>query len=335
MQQVVVHGPNDVRIVEVAKPEPGPKDALVRVAACGICGSDLHYVAMGGLPIPGGGPMPLGHEFSGVVEALGRDVKGVREGQRVAVRGEAAGNRIGSGGAGAFAPWVLLRDVCDDDGLHPLPDSLSFEEGALVEPLGVAMHAVNEADVRPGEKVVVFGAGPIGLSAIACLRHRGIDDVVAVDLSGKRLALARQLGASAVANAAGDAWAEIGRAHGRARVHGQPVVASDVYIETTGAERVVRGILENAGFRARVVALAIYERDLTLPFLQVMAKELTIRGSIALGQEFPAVLEMLASKRVDVSPIVTHRFGFDRFFEALATARRADEAAKVMVSFPV
>jgi 2-desacetyl-2-hydroxyethyl bacteriochlorophyllide A dehydrogenase len=335
MQQVVVHGPNDVRIVEVEKPEPGPKDALVRVAACGICGSDLHYVALGGLPIPGGGPMPLGHEFSGVVEALGREVTGVRVGQRVAVRGEAAGNRIGSGGAGGFAPFVLLRNVCDDNGLHPLPDALSFEEGALVEPLGVAMHAVNEGEVRPGEKVVVFGAGPIGLSAIACLRHRGVDDIVAVDLSEKRLALAHRLGARSVANARGDAWAEIGRAHGTAQVHGQPVVASDVYIETTGAESVVRGILEHAGFRARVVALAIYERDLSLPFLQVMAKELSIRGSIALGQEFPAVLEMLAAKRVDVSPIVTHRFGFDRFLDAFATARRADEAAKVMVSFPV
>jgi threonine dehydrogenase-like Zn-dependent dehydrogenase len=253
----------------------------------------------------------------------------------VAVRGEAAGNRIGSGGAGGFAPFVLLRNVCDDNGLHPLPDALSFEEGALVEPLGVALHAVNEGEVRPGEKVVVFGAGPIGLSAIVCLRHRGVDDIVAVDLSEKRLALARQLGARNVANAAGDAWAEIGRAHGRGQVHGQPVVASDVYIETTGAESVVRGILEHAGFRARVVALAIYERDLSLPFLQVMAKELSIRGSIALGQEFPAVLEMLAAKRVDVSPMITHRFGFDRFLDALATARRADEAAKVMVSFPV
>jgi len=331
MQQVVVHGPNDVRIVEVPKPEPGPKDALVRVAACGICGSDLHYVALGGLPLPGGGPMPLGHEFSGVVEALGREVTGVRVGERVAVRGEAAGNRIGSGGAGAFAPYVLLRNVCDDNGLHPLPEALSFEQGALVEPLGVAMHAVNEAEVRPGEKVVVFGAGPIGLSAIACLRDRGIDDVVAVDLSEKRLALARRLGAR---TAVGEAWAEIERLHGRARVHGQPVVASDVYIETTGVESVVRGILEHAGFRARVVALAIYERDLTLPFLQVMLKELVVRGSVALGQEFPAVLEMLAAERVDVSPIVTHRFGFDRFFDALATARRADEAAKVMVTFP-
>lgn len=334
MQQVVVYGPNDVRMVDASEPTPGPRDALVRVAACGICGSDLHYIALGGMPIPGGGPMPLGHEFSGVVEAVGAQVTDVRAGTRVAVRGECAGNRIGGGGDGALAPYVLLRNVCDDNGLHPLPDSIPLEIGALVEPLGVAMHAVKISEARPGERAVVFGAGPIGLSAIVCLRYRGIEDIVAVDLSEKRLELARRLGARMAVNASRDAWDDVARAHGSERVHGQPCVSSDVFFETTGAERVVRGILEKAKLRARVAVVAIYERDLTLPFLQVMAKELCVRGSLALGQEFPEVIEMLASGRVDVSPIITHRFPFDRFPDALATARRADESAKVMVSFP-
>jgi 2-desacetyl-2-hydroxyethyl bacteriochlorophyllide A dehydrogenase len=336
MKQVVVHGKHDVRVVEVPKPEPGPRDALVRVAACGVCGSDLHYAAMGGMPIPGGGPMALGHEFSGVVEAVGSEVTGVRVGARVAVRGEAAGNHVGGGGpCGGFAPYVVLRDVPSDDGLHPLPDSVSFELGALVEPLNVAQHAVKIAEAKPGERVVVFGAGPIGLSAIVCLRYRGVEDVVAVDLSEKRLELATKLGARAAIHGAGDAWAALARAHGSERVHGQPAVGSDVFIETTGAESVTRGILERAKLGARMTVVAIYERDLTLPFLQIMAKELTVRGSLALGQEFPEVIEMLASGRVDASPIVTHRFAFDCFSEAFETARRADESGKVMVTFPV
>ncbi len=98
MELMSVHAPNDVRRGEIPKPEPGPKDVLVKVAACGICGSDLGYVAMGGLPIPGGGPMPLGHELSGVIDALGNEVRGFEVGQRVVVNPEAGGNRIGNGG---------------------------------------------------------------------------------------------------------------------------------------------------------------------------------------------------------------------------------------------
>jgi threonine dehydrogenase-like Zn-dependent dehydrogenase len=334
VQQVVVAAPNDVRIVEVATPEVGPRDVLVRVAACGICGSDLHYAKLGGLPIPSGGAMALGHEFSGVIESIGSEVRGLCKGQRVAVRGEAADNHIGGGGAGAFAPFVLMRNMCDDNGIYPLPDSISVELGALAEPLGVALHAAKIAEAVAGDRVVVFGAGPIGLSAIVCLRYRGIDDIVAVDVSERRLEIAKQLGARAVANAKGDAWAEIARAHGAERVHGQPAVGSDVFIETTGAESVARAILEHAKLRARVAVVAIYDSDLRLPFLQVMARELTLRGSLALGQEIPEVLDMLASGKVDASPIITHRFPFARFSEAFATAQRANEAAKVMVRFP-
>src|SRR5262249_11528021 len=157
VQQVAVYGPNDVRIAEVADPEPGPDDVLVKVAACGVCGSDAHYVALGGLPIPGGGAMPLGHEISGVVAAVGGAVKTARVGQRVAVRAPAGPqNRIGGGGPGGLAPYLLVRGVTrpaiDLDGrpfdtyLYPLADSLPLAEGALVEPLGVGMHAVAQAD---------------------------------------------------------------------------------------------------------------------------------------------------------------------------------------------
>ena len=212
MQQVTVHAPNDVRLIKMPKPEPGPKDVVVRV-----------------------------------------------------------------------------------------PESLTLQQGALVEPLGVGMHAVNKSDARPEDKVVVFGAGPIGLAAIVCLRYRGVRDIIAVDLSETRLALAKQLGARAVCNAAkGDPGQVIRQHHGRELVHGMPAVASDVYIETSGAASVMREILENCKLGTRIVVLAIYKQDLLLPFLLIMAKELTIKGSMALGYEFPDVIEMLASGRLDV-----------------------------------
>ncbi len=337
MRRISIHAANDVRFDEVPVPEPGATDVLVRVAACGICGSDLSYIAMGGLPVGGGGPMPLGHEFSGTVHAVGAAVTSVRVGDRVAINPEAAGNRIGNGGpCGGFAPYVLVRNVTADACLYRLPDSLTFQQGALVEPLAVGMHALNQAEVQPTDKVVVFGAGPIGLGSIVCLRYRGVPNIIAVDLSDTRLAIARQLGASAVCNpSGGDPWTTIREHQGAELVHGaMPAVGADVYIETAGAAPVVRDVFEHAKFGARLIIVAIHKQEVSLPMLHVMAKELTIRGAMAYPTEFPAVIEMLASGRVDVSAMITHQFEFAEFAEAVATAHRPDKAGKVMVNFP-
>ncbi|MBI4518006.1 MAG: zinc-binding dehydrogenase [Deltaproteobacteria bacterium] len=336
MKQVTIDGPNDVRFIDIPKPAPGPNDVVVKVAACGICGSDLSYVAMGGLPLPTGGPMPIGHELSGVIAAAGATVKRVRVGQRVVVNPEAAGNRIGNGGPeGGFTPYLLVRNVAEADCVYPLPDSLTFQQGALVEPLAVAMHAVNQCAARADDKVVVFGAGPIGLGVIACLRYRGVRDIVAVDLSDTRLAIARQLGAGAVCNAAhGDPWEVILTRHGRELVHGvMPAVGTDVYIDASGAAPVVREIFDHAKFGARMVVVAMHKQEVALPFFHVMAKELTIKGAMAYPTEFPAVIEMLASGAVEVSPMITHQFDFADFNDALAAAQKPEVAAKVMVNF--
>jgi len=336
MQQVTVVGPNDVQLVETREPKPGPRDVVVKVAACGICGSDLGYIAMGGMPVSSGGPLALGHEISGVIHAVGEAVEGLKVGQRVAVNAEGAGNHIGGGGpSGGFAPYLLVRNASEDACLHPLPESLPLHQGALVEPLGVGMHAVHRSELRPADKVVVFGAGPIGLASIVCLRYRGATDIVAVDLSDTRLAIAERLGARVVCNpASAETWEVIREAHGRESVHCMPAVGTDVYVETTGAPQVVRDVFGNAKLGTRLVVVAVYKQEISLPFLDVMAKELTIRGSIALGHEFAEVIEMLASGEVDVAPMITHELGFERFMEALETARQTDRAGKVLVTFP-
>ncbi len=338
MQQVTVHGPHDVRFEAVPQPQPGPADVVVKVAACGICGSDLTYVAMGGLPLAPGVSMPLGHEISGTVYAVGASTKAVRVGQRVVVNPEAANNRIGNGGReGGFAPYLLVRNAALESCLYPLPEHLTFQQGALVEPLAVGMHAVNRADVQPHDKVVVFGAGCIGLSTIICLRHRGVNDIVAVDLSKTRLGLAARLGARAVCTPAdADPWTVIGEHHGRELVHGAlPAVGSDLYIDACGAAAVVRAAFDHAKFGARLVVVALHTQEVALPFFNVMAKELTIKGAMAYPDEFPAVIEMLAAGSVDPSPMITHEFAFADFPRALATAQHPDRAGKVMVTFPV
>jgi threonine dehydrogenase-like Zn-dependent dehydrogenase len=162
-----------VRVDDVAPPSPGPLDAVVRIAACGICGSDLSYIKMGGMAGPGPEPLCLGHEMAGVVDWVGAEVESVRIGDRVVVEpGNDEVGRIGGGGPqGGLTPELLVREA-DAGLLHAVPDGLSLQVAAFAEPLAVGMHAVDQAQVQPGEAVAVFGCGPIGLAAIATLVDR-------------------------------------------------------------------------------------------------------------------------------------------------------------------
>ena len=218
--QVKIHAPDDVRLDQVDVPSAGERDAIVRVVACGICGSDVGYVKLGGLAGPSAEAMAIGHELSGIVESVGREVVGVGVGDRVVVDPLGGNNQIGNGGSlGGMTPRLLVRDVADGGCLFQIPDSLSFEAAALAEPLGVGMQAVNRSRAAAGEKVVVFGSGPIGLAAIATLRDRGVDDVIAVDLSDTRLAVAERFGARAVLNPSREKiWSRIRELHGTSRI---------------------------------------------------------------------------------------------------------------------
>ncbi len=330
--QVQIHAPDDARLDRVPIPEPGPRDAIIRVAACGICGSDLGYLRLGGLVGPADTPMPIGHELSGVVEAVGDEVAGIAPGTRVVVDPQGAGNQIGNGGSeGAFTSRLLVRNVTEGSCLIPIPDSLSFEIAALAEPLGVGMQAVNRSRAKAGEKAVVFGAGPIGLSAIATLRYRGIEDVVAVDFSDTRLEVAERLGARALVNPSRDrVGARLRELHGVSLVMGAPMVDSDLYIEASGAASVVPQIIQRAKTGARVVVVALHREEIPVNFLLVMMKELELLGSIAQPENWNDMITMLGD--VDLSPMITHRFGLDRFPDALAVAQDAAAGAKVMIN---
>jgi len=331
MKRAQIHGPGDVRLDEVATPEPGPRDVVVRVEACGICGSDLGYVKLGGLAGPTQEPMPLGHELAGVIETLGAEVEGPAPGTRVVVHPTAGGNMIGNGGKeGAFAPHLLVRGAADGGRLFEIPAGLPADVAALAEPLGVGMNAVDQSEAAAGEKVVVFGAGPIGLAATAVLADRGVDDVIVVDLSETRLDLAAKLGArETLQPERDDVWKRIRELHGTSPVMGAPMAGSDAYIECSGAARVIGEILGNAKAKARLSVVALHRQEVPVSFLLVMIKELTIRGAMEYPERFEAMLELL--ERRDLSAMISHRFPLERFDEAFATAQDPQAGGKVIV----
>lgn len=309
----------------------------MRVAACGICGTDVSFIGSGGFT---GEPMPLGHEMAGVVEWVGAEVAasgsgagdGVAIGDRVIVCPLDIGDgSLGTGaGEGGLTPLLLVRDVVGARRLFPVPDGMALTTAALAEPLAVGMQAVNQAEVRPGEKVAVFGCGPIGLMALATLADRGIDDVVAVDLSPARLDLARRVGAAHVLDpTAVDVWAELKRLHGTVPFRFGPTAATDVFIDAAGADRLIGDVLRHGRVDGRLVVVALHHEPVATNYLDLLMKQFTIRGSIEYPERFEDAIELLA--RRDLSGLITHTVPLEAFGDGLAVLTGSKDCGKVMV----
>lgn len=333
-----IHAPGDVRLDLSRRPRPGPDDALVQVERCGICGSDLTYARLGGIPGTAS-PFTFGHEFSGRISEVGENVRHLRPGDRVVVNPEAGGNRIGSSGLkGAFSPYVLFENAAGHpEGILPLPPELDFDLGALVEPLAVGMHGANQGRVTQGDRVAVFGAGPVGLAAALAARYFGAADVLVIDLSERRLETAREMGLATFR--AGDKDLAPHLAPHLTERHGSvtndPLLgeqpATDVFIEATGAGPVFREACAVARKGARIVVVGVHFQPVELDMINLLMKELNITAATQYPVEFPRVLEMLRSGAVDARPMISHHFPLSRFGEAFARAGDRDRALKVMI----
>ncbi len=332
MLQVRVHGPGDVRVDEVAEPRPRSRDVVVRVAACGICGSDLSYIKMGGVAGPTGSPMCLGHEMTGVVDWVGSDVTSTRVGDRVVVQpGNDELGRIGNGASeGGLTPLLLVTEV-DRGRLHHVPDELPIEVAAFAEPLAVGMHAADQADVQPGDSVAVFGCGPIGLAAIATLVDRGHENVVAVDLSSTRLELALDLGAQAALDpTTTDVWEELERLHGAAPFMFGATPATAAYIEASGSSSVITDVLDHGRVGGRLSVVALHYDPIPTSYAMLLMKQFTIRGSMEYPARFADAIDLLV--RTDLSALITHRFPLERFGDALGMLGQSRDCGKVLIS---
>lgn len=337
MRLARVHGPSDVRLDTVGVPTPAAGEAIVRVAACGICGSDLSYIAQGGLGgvAPLREPLPIGHEFAGTVEAVGPGVQDVPVGLRVAVNPDFG--MIGGGGPeGAMAPFIRVRGARLGETLFPLPKGLGFAQAALAEPLSVALHALNVVKVTPDDKVAVIGAGPIGLCTVAMLHSMGVRQIAIFDRVDSRLERARALGAELACNVATEAMTDaLARFHGQGERFGAPFVETDIFIDCAGAAPALTEAFSVAKYRARIAIVALYKKPVALDLWRMMANEIMITGSIAVDRaaEFGQALEMIAHGEPDLAPLISHSFDFDDFHRALVMAADADRSAKVMLTF--
>ena len=305
-------------LVDVPMPRPAAGEVLIRVEACGICGSDVHgYDGSTGRRIP---PIIMGHEAAGTVAAKGvangPDATALSEGDPVTFdstiycgtceycrRGEInlCNNRQVLGVStpeyrreGAFAEYVVVPERV----IHRLPANLSFAKAAMIEPLAVAVHAVSLAAINSSATALVLGAGMIGILVLQVLREAGCPSIFVVDIDDTRLKMAKELGATATINAkTADTNAEIQRLTGGAGV--------DVALEAVGSTPTVKSAIENVRKGGTVVLIGNVAPTIELPLQAVVSRQLTLRGSAASSGEYPQCIELLARGAVNVDPLIS------------------------------
>lgn len=331
MNLLTIHDVNDVRLDPYQRPEAGPEDVVVKMKACGICGSDLSYIKFGGIPTPGT-ITALGHEGAGEILEVGSAVEGISVGQRVVVNPMQTPSNIGSGGPeGAFTEELLVREARLGASILPIPEGISYEVAAMAEPLAVAMHGVNRAEVKAGDKVVLFGCGPIGLGMVLWLVDRGID-VVALDLAAERRERALALGAQAAFDPTQvDLRAELVKLHGEAPSYGRVGVGTDAFIDAAGAPNILADVVGMAKLHSRLVITAAYMRPIEFPVGRMLTSEMTITTAMGYPTEMPEVIAAMPRLKDKIEGMISHRLPLDRVMEGLKIAA-TPESCKVMIN---
>lgn len=337
MRTVLITGVDQIEVKEVEAPTCGPRDVLIAPRACGICGSDAMYASYGGIP-PNQGKTRLGHEPAAEVIEVGDEVSGFSVGDHVVVDTMAfSDGLLGSGGEqGALSELVVVRDAEPGKQLRVIPKEIPWEVAALNEPMAVARHAVNRLELVPGEKVAVFGAGPIGLGAILAAKSQGAEQVVAIDIQDARLETALKVGADAVINSASeDVAARLIELHGEAPpsfIRGARP-ATDAYLDAAGVAAVIQTVTAVAKHGARLSVPAVHKKPVELDFQALLTTELTIRFAMGYPTEIFEVTDDIIANWQKFAHIVSHTFPFDDALKALELARTPGAADKVVVVF--
>ena len=314
MKSLLLKDYRKLELAEQPRPEPGPKEVLIRVAACGICGSDVHgYDGSSGRRIP---PIVMGHEAAGVIAEVGRGATKFQPGDRVTFDstvycGECAFCRRGDVNlcdrrqvvgvscgeyrrAGAFAEYIAVPERI----LYRLPATMSFPEAAMLEAVSVALHAVRVSGVAKGDTVLVVGAGMIGLLTMQAARAAGCARILMADIDATRLNLAKSLGADEVLCCSGAAIAqEVLRQTSELGV--------DAVFEAVGRNETVAASIDSVRKGGTVTLIGNIVPEVTLPLQKVVTRQIRLQGSAASAGEYTAAIDLVASGRIQVKPLIT------------------------------
>lgn len=314
MKSLLLKEYGSLAIADLAQPEPAEREVLVRVAACGICGSDVHgYDGSSGRRIP---PLVMGHEAAGVIVGLGAGVTAYRVGDRVTFdstvycgrcgfckrgevnlcdRREVIGVSCGEYRRdGAFAEYIVVPERI----LYRLPGNMSFPEAAMLEATSVALHAVKVSGAKTGDTTLVVGAGMIGLLTMQALRAKGVGRVMIADIDETRLTLAELLGADEALRGTGGEIAE-------AILQRTGGVGADVVFDAVGRAKTVAESIDSVRKGGTVTLIGNIEPEVRLPLQKVVSRQIRIQGTAASAGEYPEAIELISKGRIHVRPLIT------------------------------
>jgi D-xylulose reductase len=341
MKALVLEETKKLAIREIAVEESlGPRDVRVALRSVGICGSDIHYYTHGKIgPFVVREPMILGHEASGVVEEVGKGVTSLRVGDRVCMEPGIPDSNSRSSRLGQYNLdpsvrfWATppIHGVTRPSVVHPadftfkLPENVSFGEGAMVEPLAVGMHAANKAEIKPGDLAVVVGAGTIGLVTALSALAGGCSSVVITDIKQPKLDLAKSLGPIRAVNAAREDPVKI-------VMELTEGWGADIVFEASGNPKAAAQVLDFLKPGGTVVYVGMPVEPISFDIVKAQSKEITMRTIFRYAHVYPRALNLMGSGKINIRPLITETFPFERSIEAYDYAvSPSPESVKVQI----
>lgn len=330
MRAAVLKRQGDMALETLAVPEPDPDQVLIQVAAVGVCGSDVHYYDHGRIgDYVVDHPLILGHELSGRIAAAGSAVDPARIGQRVAVEPQRPCRTCKQCKAGrynlcpdiefyatppidgAFTEYVRIQS----DFAHDIPDNVSDEAAALIEPLSVGLWACERAGIRPGSRVLIAGAGPIGIITAQAARAYGATEIHITDITEDRLAFALEHGATHALNARTDT------------TEGLDV---DAFIDASGAPHAIRSGIKAVGPAGKVILIGLGADDIELPVSHIQNREIWLSGVFRYTNTWPLAIQLIADGKIDLDILVTGKFTLADSEDALNAGKQPGQLKAIV-----
>lgn len=343
MRAIVLEEPKKLVLNQLEIPEPGENEVLIRVKAVGLCGSDIHYYEHGKIgDFIVEKPIILGHEASGEIVKVGKNVVHLQKGQRVTIEPGATCGKCEycQNGRynlceeveflatppydGAFCEYVVMRS----DLVFPIPDQMSYETAALIEPFSVGLHAVSRGNLQEGETVLILGMGPIGLMTAAAAKLHGAGTVIGVDLEDSRLEKAKEMGATHVINVRTDSVDDKIMEYTNRR-------GVDVAIETAGSPAALKSMISavRRGGIAVIVGMSP-EDESPLNIAQIINKEIDVKGVFRYHHTYPRAIELLASGKVNIERMITDSYELEQAEEAFEKSIHDKRNTLKMMIYP-